>query len=67
MLVSQVVIKSELWNLRLTFGLGLLDQRAAMAWVQANIASFGGDPDKVTIFGESSGEFQESDFFFNPN
>ncbi len=60
--VVVVTLNYRLGALGFTYGLspgsgnlGLLDQVEALRWVRANITAFGGNPDNVTVFGESAG------------
>lgn len=46
--------------------LGIRDHIAALQWIQANISGFGGDPDNVTIFGESAGGWSTTALTISP-
>lgn len=51
---------------RVSGQLGLLDQMAALEWVRRNIAAFGGDPECITIFGQSAGGGDTLAFLASP-
>ena len=46
--------------------MGLLDQIVGLEWVRDNIAYFGGDPNKVTIFGQSAGGASVTHLMLSP-
>ena len=56
----------SLGNEEIPGNMGQLDQIAALHWVQKNIEKFGGDPEQVTIFGQSAGAFASTYHLYSP-
>jgi carboxylesterase type B len=57
----------QLANSTTSQNFGALDVQAAIQWLHANIAAFGGDPERITIFGQSAGSTLASAYTFaNP-
>jgi para-nitrobenzyl esterase len=57
---------SEESDLKVSGNYGILDQIAALRWVKENIAAFGGDPENVTIAGQSAGSFSVNMLVVSP-
>ena len=62
-----LALQSDAQKRRSTGNWGLLDQRAAMAWVHREAQAFGGDPNRMAIFGESAGSLSVCLHLLMPN